>query len=99
MSVGRLLAFFGHAIHSPAFCSMHARSLDIRCFQVFALGVEAQDHVREAARPPHDGNAPSAKPSGALSTITRCPGLIPSFFGSGVPLYPALMVAMLRAAP
>jgi hypothetical protein len=39
------------------------------------------------------GSAPSVTSSncsGADSSSTRCPGLIPSFFGSGVPEYPAM---------
>ena len=45
--------------------------------------------ARRATRTP-SGSSPSvslSNPSGAPSTATRWPGLMPSFFGSGVPLY------------
>ena len=55
-------------------------------------GVEGDDHVGRPAGPAPDAHvlgqlARASNPSGAPSSATRCPGLMPSLRGSGVPLY------------
>ena len=93
MSVGTFEARFGHAIHRPASGSIAARSLRHPPLELGPLGVEGDDHVGLPPQAPADAHAvrqlpsvASSKCSGADSSSTRCPGLIPSFFGSGVPL-------------
>ena len=81
----------GHAIQSPAAGSISERSFGIRRASsarrwwkdtITSAGPRAV--VRRLT-----SSTSSANPSGAPSTSTRCPGLMPSFFGSGVPEYPA----------
>ena len=76
----------GHAIHSAGVLlhplAQHRHPL----LEVAPLGVEAQDHVRQTLRALDRFDALEREALGRVEHHHAVPGLIPSFFGSGVPL-------------
>ena len=83
MSVGTIAAFFGHAIHRPAVATICARS-------PASAASNAARSVKNAtitSAGPLATTSPSPVSTSPSRTSTRDPGLMPSFFGSGVPLY------------
>jgi hypothetical protein len=86
-SVSSFDARFGHAIHSPAALSIRARSAGIASASSFRLTWNARImSASPSASTTPSGRSASANPSGASTSSSRLPGLMPSFFGSGVPL-------------
>ena len=85
---------FGQLIQSPPSTSSAAHERREPLGQVGPRGVERHDHVvgaaRRGARPRRRWAGPGSRTRPARpSTASRCPSLIPSFFASGVPEYPA----------
>jgi hypothetical protein len=91
-SVATPEARLGHAIHSPPAGSSASRNglnrgaTAARSSKKATITSNGPRTLRRTRTP--SGSAPrvTSNPSGALIRPSRAPGLIPSFFGSGVPL-------------
>src|SRR5581483_9393383 len=94
MSVGSLLAFFGHATQRPPSTSSTSSSFGTRRSSATrevwndtttsAVPVARVRIVTSSGRP----SSWWTNPAGDPSRTSTCPSLIPSFFASGVPEYP-----------
>lgn len=102
MSVGTPDDRFGHAIHNPPAAVSFGRQAAIRATRsarfVTNTTITSQPSASRVPSRTPVGNGPRANPVGPPRTTTRCPSLIPSFCGRGVPEYPVAIPGIYPAS-